>query len=424
LLALAGRDDVTAAAIATAAGSVQGRMADYDASLDWLDRSEALLVRIGDPPSARARMLVTRGATQELRGELDEALQLQARAVELLEEGEERGADLLEAKTYLASTHLTRGEPQLAEAVLVETLTLAISLFGERHPALAGFEHQLGYACELQSRFDEALAHYRRAREMILLNGDTMHPELAQIESGIGGVHYQRRELDAALAQFEKVHEIRKHALGPDHPYLAGPIENMGLVLAERGDEEGALEKYREALAQHLKSLPRDHMFNFSVYINMGNSLKNLGRYEESEASTRDALDVATKAFGEDSTQVAGVWQSLGSLALKRGDEVDAKKHFDRAVALYEKAGPLHFGTAAAVAGLGESELMLGNLDAAQARLEQSIALIEKDMGPDHPELDEPLRFLAEVHRKRGETKKAEQLLRRAKQVRLEVTAE
>jgi len=68
------------------------------------------------------------------------------------------------------------------------------------------------------------------------------------------------------------------------------------------------------------------------------------------------------------------------------GDLAGARAHYERALAIWEKQlGPEHPNVAWAVNNLGMVLKALGDLDVARAHLERALQIFRQSLGEDHP---------------------------------------
>jgi tetratricopeptide (TPR) repeat protein len=85
----------------------------------------------------------------------------------------------------------------------------------------AAVYHQIAWVkCE-QGVYEEALAFYDNANEILKSTLPSNHPDLASSYNNIGMVYQNMSEYSKALSYYEKALEIRQQSLPPNHPNLA-----------------------------------------------------------------------------------------------------------------------------------------------------------------------------------------------------------
>src|SRR5689334_17613367 len=130
-------------------------------------------------------------------------------------------------------------------------------------------------------------------------------------------------------------------------------------------------------------------------------------------AAHRGALEEA-EATAPDSARVASSLASLGQVRYQAKDYAEAEALFSRAVALREKLlGAEHPNVAQTLNNLAAVHVALGALDAAEPLLLRSLAITERHRGKSHPDVAVNLNNLAKLYFKRNEHARAEPLLAR-----------
>ncbi len=125
------------------------------------------------------------------------------------------------------------------------------------------------------------------------------------------------------------------------------------------------------------------------------------------------ALALAEKQSPDD-VKVGGALVNLGSLALKRDSFAEAKDLERGRTVLLKAVGPTSNYVAIAEVGLGNTYHELGDYKQAMAHFEVVMAIREKNLGVDHPELITPLWAIGRAQRALGAYAQAEVSLRRA----------
>jgi tetratricopeptide (TPR) repeat protein len=125
-----------------------------------------------------------------------------------------------------------------------------------------------------------------------------------------------------------------------------------------------------------------------SLYGNLGYHLHMVAAYAEAREHYDRALAIWEKDLGPEHRQVAAVLNNLGSLLWEMGDREGAQDHFERALVIWEKAlGPEHPDLATAFNNLGGVLQAMCNLEGAREYFERALAIDEKAYGPDHPKV-------------------------------------
>jgi CHAT domain-containing protein/tetratricopeptide (TPR) repeat protein len=108
-----------------------------------------------------------------------------------------------------------------------------------------------------------------------------------------------------------------------------------------------------------------------------------------------------------------------GTELYKAGKYAEARPHFRRALAIREKAlGPDHPDVATSLNNLAMLLQAKGDYAGAEPLYRRTLAVREKALGPDHPDVAQSLNNLAELLQAKGDYAGAEPLLRRALTIR------
>lgn len=149
-----------------------------------------------------------------------------------------------------------------------------------------------------------------------------------------------------------------------------------------------------------------------------------LGRFKaEYDEGLRWArhIDVALSALGEPETGLRRALSltHLANIHYLRGDYVEALALHARALAIREKTlGPQHPDVAVSLNNLAVAHNTRGEDNEAIVLFERALAIDEAALGAQHPDIAYSLHNLANLHLARGEDKKAEALYTRALAVR------
>jgi tetratricopeptide (TPR) repeat protein len=331
--------EVAAAAVRELAIVVGHDQAEHEAGLQWSKTAVALARRPRADPREEAAALSAIGVMLLGKGELDEALAHQQRALTLFEDA--LGPDQPDiADLLLNMGNVLRQQGKLDEALscLQRALAIREKALGPHHPDVAGPLTTLGAALDERGQRQEALMHLQRAlaiREEALGAG---HPDVATSLNNIGIMYKGQGQLPEALAHFQRALAILEASLGPTHPRLAYPLNNIGEVLRAQDEQERALGYYQRALAVLEQSQGSDHPNVASSMINLGNLLYEQERYEEAEPHYRRALEIQRRTLPEDHPHQAWPLLGLAKIDLDRGSLQRAREHAEQAVSIREKA--------------------------------------------------------------------------------------
>ncbi len=233
----------------------------------------------------------------------------------------------------------------------------------------------------------------------------------AQVEQARGAVALR-------AANFGEAEEHLKRALviggeEADASFLGGTRANLAVALASQRRFDEALRELKDAAAA-LEAAPEHAASLVAVLTNRASMLRQVGRVPDAVLDYAEALEHAEALHGAMHPNVATLHVNLGQLALLAEQPQRAHHHMQTAVDIRtEILGSDDAQTARASHGLGQAELALGNLDAAEGafvRAREVLALAPTDALSGYPEVG-----LAQIDLARGD---ADAALRRLGRVR------
>ena len=303
-------------------------------------------------------------------------------ALPIAEQAEARARDLgwqpllAEAATTLARVQQERGEFAKSRAAF-EAAYFAARRGGHDEVTLRAISlliYTLGVGL---GEFDTASAWIQHA----LAEADRVgRPDLTgEVYTSIGIHHYVRGEMREAAAAFEHALELhtdakstglasahlnygtiliyidparRKQAfeeldlgltmmleiVGEQHPIVANALSNYATVHGMLDEHEAAIELLERALVIDVKALGESHPMTALVELNLATNLSRL----DSPESAQRGLELAERSlvthrqvFGDQHTRVAESERAVGRALLDLDRPVDARPHFDTALAIW-----------------------------------------------------------------------------------------
>src|SRR5262249_55667735 len=164
---------------------------------------------------------------------------------------------------------------------------------------------------------------------------------------------------------------------------------------------------------------------------NLGALYEKQGRYAESEPLYKRSLAIREKALGPDHPDVAVILTSLAELYYAQGKYAEAEQLFKRALPIHENApGPnapdlaidlnklAHAGVVGILNNLAALYTKQGKYGEAESQYKRALAIIEKGLGPNHPNVAPALENYAISLRQTGRAAEAAELEDRAKAIK------
>jgi CHAT domain-containing protein/Flp pilus assembly protein TadD len=176
-------------------------------------------------------------------------------------------------------------------------------------------------------------------------------------QSNLANVYFLQGKVADAEVLHRKVLASREKVLGPSHPDTATSLNNLANTLQQQDKDTqmlpsalraarspGAIASevealYRRAVTIQENALGPDHPALANTLANLGTLLDQRGRYNESEPMQRRAVDILEKALGPLHPDTAASLTTLAVSLDRQGKLVDAEATYMKAVETARRAG-------------------------------------------------------------------------------------
>ena len=204
------------------------------------------------------------GAVLYQKGEYEKALEQYNEGLSILKAVTNPPAEPLEIASNLNNIGMAMAQREDYEGALShhrEALDMAIQYFGTKeHPSLAATIGSIGQVLQRQGSFDEALAEFRKAHDLLRKGLGPTNIDVASSHNNLGLVLAQQGKLDEALQEYQSAKNIFETVYnGASHPHTASCHYNMAIVLSQQGQTEQARTEYELAHKQWEDTLGPDH---------------------------------------------------------------------------------------------------------------------------------------------------------------------
>ncbi len=334
---------------------------------------------IADPLTA-ARLLKVLGEAQLSLDELGAAAATLTHAHELATRADDAllGAEIDAIRGSLA---LREGRQDDAERLFDGAHAIAVAKGGADSIGAARIDARRAISLVYLGRFKDARAAAEEADRVLsaqLAEGDS---ERIAARINLGVILEQLREDALAQAAFRSAIAAIETAFGPDDARLVAPLMSLGEVLRRRRglDEARALLTRAAAIARA----------QFGArHSKVANVLMRLATVERDGGNARRAvavLDEAEAALGDAGAESrAQLLATRGGTWIELGDGARAETDLREAVRLRRETGGLRTGLVwFTQAQLGESLMLQGRLDEADALQSEAAGELRKLLGPD-----------------------------------------
>jgi tetratricopeptide (TPR) repeat protein len=254
-----------------------------------------------------------------------------------------------------------------------------------------GWEKLTRLAIERQEADDLAAAE-RLRREALRDAEEKLGPEDTLIASLLANVaqslHLEGRDAEAdpllrrALLIAEQSGDLK----------LKGKVLNtLGIVLAGEGNRARAEPVLRRSVALLEEAEGKDSLDVAKALNNLATIYTDTRQYAKAELEMRRALPIFEKHLGADDPMVAMVSGNVFTILNAQHRVNEGEPYLRHALAIGEKAFPQTLKMANLELCLAALEAGRGNLKEAARLLEKVIAMQERLLGPEHPDLAQSL---------------------------------
>ena len=303
--------------------------------------------------------------------------------------------------TALEHQRVTLGPRALDTLATQKNLSRALFRRGDFQQAEEFFREVLGAAEELEkSATGEELVGTQR---LVL---DARY-ELAHLLFEKGELAEARALVESALAE-------ARTTLGERDPdYVLAGMAHLSQLEGAMGEPEKAVLHARENLGSLSEELSAGQPTLTSAKHHLGMALVRAGRAEEGERILREAFEGRRELLGPKhlSTVITATELAEALVALERFAEAETLLR-ETLAGLDRALPPGNWMPDAANAVLGKCLMRMGELEEAEERLEQSHAGLQQKLGPTGWRTRRAVEPLIELHEKRGNHARAEELRR------------
>jgi CHAT domain-containing protein/Tfp pilus assembly protein PilF len=271
----------------------------------------------------------------------------------------------------------------MGERIAPESVEMINSLDG-----LGVIEWREGYLAEAREHLQHSLAMKEKLGGLI---GPTyINVGLVVLDQGDFAMAegYFQKALDLFLKDSRKVYGVKV------------ALTNLSHAAYDQGDITAAVEYARRAIALSDPSW-LDDPESCDVLELMGDLLREQGKFNEASDYYRRVMEIRQR-LAPDSLYVSETLQAFGELARAQNNPNLALDYDRRALEMAQKTCPDSSCAASLLVHLGQIAYEQGDLVASENYLRRAVAVQERSLGPQHPDLARSLNDLARTLAARG----------------------
>ena len=271
----------------------------------------------------------------------------------------------MDIKDYFSIVDKSYGTEDNAtiESEIKRACDLARENEGEGSAIYASMLSELGGFYRGLTRYDESVACFTKAAEILKALNGPMSPDYATCVNNRAGSYRQMREFDKAEEGFAECLKIYEATVGKHHILYSAGLNNVALVALDKGQTDRAAALLTEA-ANILKELP-EHLDEYATSLtNTAELYRQLGRYEDAERNLLEAKDVYENKMHDTFTpHYHAILNSLGLVCMATKRYKEAADWFRSALVYCERYyNKEHREYKATARNLAEAEEMEGRV--------------------------------------------------------------
>jgi serine/threonine-protein kinase len=297
--------------------------------------------------------------------------------------------------TFLSSQFVGDSEQQTrALATIEQRAEQARRQHGADDHLCANLLHALGTACSRIGAFAEAEALLQEAATIRRRNFGDDSLEVALSLGELGHLYYLQGRSDESATVLREAYRLHRQCPRDVHTDVARAANDLAAAERALGNRERAAELHLEALG--LRREGGDPVLVAESLNNLANSEPDLQR---ARGYLEEALRLRDQFLGAEHPLTIQSVANLGTLCLRLEEFSAAKQHLTLAVRQYRALSGLgREGLAMALRMLAMAESGLGDGVAAEAAIDEALALDRQLFGVDNLRVVAAMEFAARIH--------------------------
>ncbi len=283
------------------------------------------------------------------------------------------------AGMYMLMNEFETAERLYRNALRIKKKTNDLSTATSMHN-LAGLYSSMGRIEEAESLAMESL---RIAQKRFGSN----HEQTAHAYSMLALISFHRGDYRKAEQFAKSALQILLQTKGKEHEETAYILNVLATVRSRAGDHAAAENLLRDSIEIYRKVGGDAHPSLPASYRLLGEELIQQGRHDEALQTLDDTLLMLRKRPDGNKLEIGKCLDERAELALFQKRYADSLLDYREAYALKRSVlGDRHASVGITLAGIGETQLMLGDSIGAEESLKSAIQILDKSRGADFPE--------------------------------------
>ena len=220
----------------------------------------------------------------------------------------------------------------LALGMLVFVLVLCLGTYQEKknvkpplttkqkkHLDKAANHHALGDARYNEGKYDQAIAHYQKARDMNMGTVKKHISALADTCYKLGSAYSEQHMHEQAIACYNQAVNMYGPLLGKNHTFIADIYCSLGYAYGAQAKHGEAAACYKEALKTYVAVLGKHHRDTAEGHYNLGIAYAKQHQYREALTHLKEALATQEKVLGKQHEHTIASRDTISDVERKYG---------------------------------------------------------------------------------------------------------
>ena len=300
--------------------------------------------------------------------------------------------------TNLANSFGSLGNPKKQKKLLEKSLLIIKNYYGDNHLQEAIIFTNLGNALGALGSFEEQKKAFEHALRIKEDHYGPNHQEVFLTLAGLAGALNNLGHWAQAKKLFKKVMKWDEKFYGPDHPEVANDLINLSDIVCNLGDYEQSRVLIERALRISLTHYDSNHLNIAAIFTVYSNILAALGDFHQAKEYAERGLRIHECCYGPDHPAVASSLSLLSSIILELGHIDQAKEFLERALQIQESDdGDCNVQLVEILLPLADTYLALNSLEQAKYNAERALAILQQNYEPEHHYVADALCCLGEI---------------------------
>ncbi len=357
---------------------------------ELVDAAQRDLDRLADQPAVQRSVATTLAQTRRALGEYPAALELNERAITLLDTAAvsptPRERLLLLHQRAILLTELARfddarsavREARAAWPDAPVSSRLSIDLTAAR------IDEDSGQMEAAENAYRAILAQATGIDPATDPMQDDLAATVETARSNLSGLLRERGALDEAESLVRDILAARRERLGERAPATLASRHKLSMILAARGENEAAAREARATLDLQREVLGDEHAATLTTMQGLANMLIATGDLDTAEQLARESLHGFETRYGEAHAQSLAAMNTLAYLSEERARPDEAEALYRRIIAIEERAHTSHPTSLAPRNNLAMLLLETGRVETALVEFDDLLERTRATVGDDH----------------------------------------